>query len=151
MFSAVRCTHNERPLKAKGKPDSRHPSQSYYGMWFIEWESLTKWVLHFKLWLLFLFLYLCGSLDHMWLTFRKLNAYRMQCHRKNTVFFIRHFLHFLSSFSIDDSLPSSYFIPGTLALEKPTISPSASLAWFSFNLLPKQLQCETWMVAPSKL
>ena len=47
-------------------------------------------------------LYLCGFLYCMWLNFNKLNTDIRQFHCKHTGFCIRRFLHFVSSFSLDD-------------------------------------------------
>lgn len=69
-----------------------------------------------RLLFLSLFLYLCGFLYLLWLNFRKLNPHRMQLHCKHTGFFIRHFIHFISSFGANDSLPSFIPLPGTIAL-----------------------------------
>ena len=63
-------------------------------------------------------LYLCGFLYCMWLNFNKLNTDIRQFHYKHTGCCIRRFLHFISSFSLDDFfffLPSVISPLGTLA------------------------------------
>lgn len=134
MFSMVRGTHSKRHLKLKENQIPVIPLNLTTEHGSLSGNNLQNESSLFKLWLLSPFLYLCGFLDHMWLTFRKLNACRMQHHHKHTGFFIGRFLHFLSSFSIDDSLPSSYFTPGHPHSVETLSFPPASSAPFSFNL-----------------
>lgn len=95
----------------------------------------------------------------MWVNFRKLNAHIRQLHSKHAGFCIRHFLHFVSSFSIDDFFCPQLFHPWAPLLLENCIplfsSPSPQsppLPPFSFNLFFAQhLQFEICVIATSKL
>ena len=67
----------------------------------LSWKSVQNQLYLRKLFLP-LSLYLCGFLYCMWLNFNQLNTDIRQFHCKHTGFCIRCFLHFISSFSMDD-------------------------------------------------